>query len=61
LKKNVFEIGRKGYQKNWNFTLILKCVDLLRLEVPRDFFLEKRFLPAKIFYPFAKLKTSAHL
>jgi hypothetical protein len=44
LKKNFFKIGRKGYQKKQNFALIKKFLELLRQEVPKDFFSENNFL-----------------
>jgi hypothetical protein len=48
-----------------------KCIELLRQEVPKDFFSEKQFFAkfskslkiqflSKNFFPFAKLKTFAH-
>jgi hypothetical protein len=71
LRKNFFEIGRAGYQKKRNFALIKKCVELLRQEVPKDFFSEKGFFAkfskslkiqfsVKKFFPFAKLETFVH-
>jgi hypothetical protein len=61
LKKNFFEIRRKGYQKKRNFALISKCVELLlRQEVPKDFFSEKQNKSLKIqffckhFFPFCQ-------
>jgi hypothetical protein len=68
LKQNYFKIGCKGYQKKRNYALISKYVEILRQEVPKDFFSEKRFFAkvlkiqffCKTFFPFAKLKTFAH-
>jgi hypothetical protein len=62
-----FKLGAKGIKRNGILRWFQKCVELLRQEVPKDFFSEKRFLALKnsvflykFFSPFAKHETSAH-
>jgi hypothetical protein len=61
----------KGIKRSRILRSFQKCVELLRQEVPKDFFSEKRFFAkifqvpknsvfCNIFFPLGKLETSAH-
>jgi hypothetical protein len=64
-------LGAKGIKRRGILSSFQNCVELLRQEVPKDFFSAKRNFAkfskslkiqffCKIFFPFAKNKTSAH-
>ncbi len=70
-KKISSKFGVQGIKRSGILRWFQKCVELLRQKVPKDSFSEKRFFAkfskslkiqffCKIFFPFAKLKTSAH-
>ena len=71
-KKISSKLGAKGIKRSEILRWFHKCVELLRPEVPKNFFSEKRFSAkfskslkiqffcTKFFSPFAKLETSAH-
>jgi hypothetical protein len=65
------KLGAKGIKRSRILRWFKKCVELLHQEVPKDFFSEKWIFAkfskslkiqffCKNFFPFAKLKTSAH-
>jgi hypothetical protein len=73
LKKISLKLSTKGVsiKRSGILRRFQKCVELLRQEVPKDLLSEKRFFAkfskslknqffCKKFFPFAKLKISAH-
>ncbi len=69
-KKISSKLGAKGIKRSRILRWFQKCVELLRQEVPKDFFFRKTIFAqfskslkiqlCKIFSPFAKHRTSAH-
>ncbi len=72
MKKISSKLGTKGVKRSGILRWFQKCVELLRQEVPKDFFPRKMIFFAKFsksltlqffckfFFPFSKLETSAY-